>query len=100
MLEDIFCELCRDIASALKAEPAVEDLADIIDNPVKSLEAFEQATAEDLAGERALVTFSDEVPLGEPRTPTRFRRLEPRFKLRIGEMRARGGARSVARRFR
>lgn len=55
--EDIFCELYRELAPALKARPSVEDLADIIDNPVQSREAFEKTSAEDIAGERALVAF-------------------------------------------
>ncbi len=55
--EDIFCELYRELASALKARPSIEDLADIIDNPTQGREAFERTTANDLAGERALVAF-------------------------------------------
>lgn len=55
--EDIFCELYRMLAPALKAEPSVEDLADIIDSPAQSREAFEKTSASDIAGERALVTF-------------------------------------------
>lgn len=55
--EDVFCELYRELATALKAKPSVEHLADIIDNPVQSREAFEKTAAVDLAGERALVTF-------------------------------------------
>ena len=55
--EDIFCELYRALAPALSPPPSVEDLADIIDNPVQSREAFEATTANDLAGERALVSF-------------------------------------------
>lgn len=55
--EDIFCELYRELAPALKARPSVEDLADIIDNPVQSREAFEKTSADDFAGERAMVTF-------------------------------------------
>lgn len=55
--EDIFCELYRELASALKVRPSIEDLADIIDNPAQGREAFEQATTNDLAGERAIVTF-------------------------------------------
>lgn len=55
--EDIFCELYRALAAALKNEPSVEALADIIDNPAQSREAFEHARAEDIAGERALVDF-------------------------------------------
>jgi hypothetical protein len=55
--EDIFCELYRELAKALKSQPSVEDLADIIDNPLRSREAFAKTTAADLAGERALVAF-------------------------------------------
>ncbi|GMV03019.1 MAG: hypothetical protein AMXMBFR52_26740 [Burkholderiales bacterium] len=57
VLEDIFCELYRELARALKDEPSVEALADIIDNPVQSREAFEKTDANDFAGERALVAF-------------------------------------------
>lgn len=58
--EDIFCELYRALAPALAAPPSVEALADIIDNPVQSREAFEATTANDLAGERSLVGFFEE----------------------------------------
>ena len=59
--EDIFCELYRALAPALSPRPSVEDLADIIDNPVQSHEAFEATTASDLAGEGALVGFFEAV---------------------------------------
>ena len=55
--EDIFCELYRELTQALKMRPSVEDLADIIDNPVQSREAFEKTRSEEIAGERALVSF-------------------------------------------
>jgi hypothetical protein len=55
--DDIFCELFRALAPSFKMKPSVEDLADIIDNPLQSREAFEKTRAEDLAGERALVRF-------------------------------------------
>ena len=55
--EDIFCELYRELAQALKDTPSVEALADIIDNRVQSREAFEQTGANDFAGECALVAF-------------------------------------------
>lgn len=55
--EDIFCELYRELAPTLKAMPSVEDLADIIDNPLQSREAFEKTSANDFAGERAIATF-------------------------------------------
>lgn len=55
--EDIFCELYRELVPALKIRPSVEDLADIIDDPTQSREAFEKTRAEDLGGERSLVAF-------------------------------------------
>jgi hypothetical protein len=55
--EDIFCELYRELAPALKTKPSVENLADVIDNPMQSREAFENTNPNNLAGERALVTF-------------------------------------------
>ena len=55
--EDIFCELYRVLALALSPRPSVEDLADIIDNPVQSREAFEATSANDLVGERALAGY-------------------------------------------
>jgi hypothetical protein len=55
--EDIFCELYRELARALKDKPSVEALADIIDNPVQSREAFEKTGANRFAGERAIVAF-------------------------------------------
>jgi hypothetical protein len=55
--EDLFCELYRALAPALSPRPSIEDLADIIDNPVQSREAFEATTGSDLCGERALVGF-------------------------------------------
>lgn len=55
--EDIFCELYRALAPTLRNQPSVEALADIIDNPVQSREAFEKTGANDFAGERALVAF-------------------------------------------
>jgi len=54
---DIFCELYRALAPTLRLPPTVEALADIIDNPVQGREAFEATRAEDVAGERGLVSF-------------------------------------------
>jgi hypothetical protein len=54
---DLFCELYRELATALKTPPTVEALADIIDDPVQSKEAFEKTRSEDLSSERPLVTF-------------------------------------------
>ena len=59
--EDIFCELYRELANTLKSSPSVEDLADIIDNPLQSRQAFEQIRSEHLAGERELVAFFEAV---------------------------------------
>jgi len=55
--KDIFCELYRELAKALEVQPSVEELADIIGDPLQSREAFEQTRADDIAGERALVAF-------------------------------------------
>lgn len=55
--EDIFCDLYRALAPALKSRLSVEALADIIDNPIQSRETFENTGADDLAGERVLVAF-------------------------------------------
>ena len=55
--EDIFCELYRALEPALSPRPSVEDLAEIIGNPVQSREAFEAITVNDFAGERVLVGF-------------------------------------------
>ena len=54
---DIFCELYRELAKALKAQPSIEALAEIIDDPVQSRESFEKTATADLASERAVLTF-------------------------------------------
>jgi len=59
--EDIFCELYRELAKVLKTPLTVEALADVIDNPVQSRDAFESARAEDIAAEGALVGFFEAV---------------------------------------
>ncbi len=59
--QDIFCELYREVASALKDQPSIEALADVIDDPVQSREAFEKTTRADLVGEGAVVTFLEAV---------------------------------------
>jgi hypothetical protein len=65
--EDIFCELYRVLAGdpkhpgALRKTPSVEDLADIVDSPPQSREAFERICAGDLAGEQVLVAFLESV---------------------------------------
>jgi len=55
--EDIFCELYRELAKALRSPPSIEALADVIDNPLQSREAFEKTGIGDLSGERELVGF-------------------------------------------
>src|SRR6266446_3080362 len=55
--DDIYCELYRALSFALKKNPTAEELADIIDTPVKAKETFQDTKAEDFAGERALVDF-------------------------------------------
>ncbi len=54
---DVFCELYRNLAPALKQQPSVQALADIIDNPLQSRDAFLAVKAADFLGERDLVTF-------------------------------------------
>ncbi|SRR5258708_5580086 len=54
---DLFCELYRELAAVLKTQPTVEKLADIIDSPDQSYEAFGQTLPEDLVGERGIVVF-------------------------------------------
>jgi hypothetical protein len=58
---DLFCELYRELAETLKVSPSVEALANIIDDPVQSTEAFKAMNAVNFAGERALVTFLEGV---------------------------------------
>ena len=54
---DMFCELYRELAPALKIQPSVEVLAGVIDDPVQSKEAFEKTRTEHFSGERGLVAF-------------------------------------------
>ena len=55
--DDLYCELYRELSSALKNKPTLEELANIIDTPVQAKEAFQNTKAEAFAGERALVKF-------------------------------------------
>lgn len=59
--DDIFCELYREIAKALKSPPSVQNLADVIDNPLQSRETFERIQPDAIAGERELVGFFEAV---------------------------------------
>ena len=55
--DDIFCEIYRELSTALKEKPKPEALADVIDDPSQSREALQAIRAEQLAGERALMEF-------------------------------------------
>jgi len=54
---DLYCELYRELATALRQPLSVEALAGIIDNPDQSKAAFENIQSEEFLGERALVAF-------------------------------------------
>ncbi|WP_243317707.1 hypothetical protein [Geothrix paludis] len=54
---DLFCELFRELARAMKEEPGVEALADIVDDSAISTEAFQRTPCEAFKGERALLAF-------------------------------------------
>jgi hypothetical protein len=54
---DLYCELYREISVAFKSQPTVEELAEVIDDPIQSKDAFQSINGDDLAGERALVKF-------------------------------------------
>jgi hypothetical protein len=55
--EDIFCELYRALAPEFKVTPTIEVLADVIDSPAQSREAFVSTRADELDGERGVVSF-------------------------------------------
>lgn len=57
---DIFCELYRDLAPHLKVVPKTEQLAEAIEDPACARRHFESTRAEDIAGERALVTYFEQ----------------------------------------
>jgi hypothetical protein len=59
--QDIFCELYRELAKALRSQPSIQDLADTIDSPLQSRAAFEKSVPDDFAGESALVGFFEAV---------------------------------------
>jgi len=59
--EDIFCDLYRVLAPALKTKPSIEGLADIIDDSAQSRVAFENAKSDDFANEPALIGFFEAV---------------------------------------
>lgn len=58
---DLYCELYRGLAQTLMPRPTIEKLADIIDDPEQSREAFLRVGGHNLTGERALVSFLEDV---------------------------------------
>lgn len=54
---DLFCELYRELAAAFAAPPSIEELADVIDDPQQSREAFQASRTIHFASEKALVRF-------------------------------------------
>jgi hypothetical protein len=54
---DIFGELFREFSKTLKRPPSLGTLADIVEDPERSRDAFENTPKEHLLGERALVLF-------------------------------------------
>ena len=57
--EDLFCELYRELIRAFQCEPDVTALADIIDNPSQSRQAFRSAKPSQFKGEIELVAFME-----------------------------------------
>lgn len=58
---DLFCELYRELASALGKQPSIEALADVIDDPEQSRKAFEASRMAQFASEKALVRFFEAI---------------------------------------
>jgi hypothetical protein len=58
---DLFCELYRELSVSLKVELTPEQLADLIDDPAQSREAFQRIRAEDIHGEKSLIQFLEAV---------------------------------------
>lgn len=54
---DMFCELYRELAAAFAEPPSIEALADVIDDPQQSREAFERSGGVRFASEKVLVRF-------------------------------------------
>jgi len=54
---DVYCELYRELANALRQRPSIEVLADVIDDPVQGRTAFEATTTNDLGGESTVASF-------------------------------------------
>ena len=54
---DLYCELFRELAVGLKKKLDAQELADIIDDPDRSQEAFQRTKADELVGEKAMAEF-------------------------------------------
>ncbi len=54
---DVYCDLYRELANALAEAPSIEDLADIIDDPMQSRQALIDSGGTQFASEKALVRF-------------------------------------------
>lgn len=54
---DIFCEIYRELAAALRTKLKPELLADFIDDPIRSRDALQTIQANAFAGERELMEF-------------------------------------------
>jgi len=57
---DIACELYRALVDAFREKPSWEQLADVVDDPGQSMEAFRSVDPGQFIGERQLVTFFEE----------------------------------------
>ena len=55
--DDLYCELYRELANALKTKPSIEELAGIIADAERSIGAFQKTHAEDLLAKGALYLF-------------------------------------------
>lgn len=58
--QDMFCELYRELAASFAKSPSIETLADVIDDPHQSREAFEHSSSIPFSSEKALVRFIEE----------------------------------------
>jgi len=57
---DLFCELYRELARALKSQPTIERLAEIVDDPIHARSAFCRTRPNQLAGEGAVLKFLED----------------------------------------
>jgi len=55
--DDLFCELYREIETTFKTRLTIEQLADIVDDPIQSQQEFEKIKSEKISSEWAMVNF-------------------------------------------